>query len=397
MSIEPIRVERREGWRKLVLNRPDKLNAANEAMLTALLARAGCGGGGSRLPRAAADRRGTRLLCRPGAGAGGDAWPGRRRPISARSPTCTTGWCAGCARVPLPVVCAVNGVAAGAGASYALACDIVLAARSAKFIQAFVKIGLVPDSGASFFLPRLIGEARARALAMLGEPVDAANGRSLGDDLEGGGRCGAAAGSRGADRASGEAADRGAGGDEAHVRGIAPPTGWMRSSTWSATARRRRGAVPTTPRACARSWRSARRCSGGAHERAGAHAPRRCGRRIAPARAGHASGRGGAGHARLSMTITEAMANGHGICHGGFIFALADSAMAFAANPHGEAAVAQHARSLRAPGTSARCWWRRRRTDACRPLRDRMTCASARRMANWSPSSAAITRIGSGD
>ena len=75
--------------------------------------------------------------------------------------------------MPLPVVCAVNGVAAGAGASYALACDIVLAARSAKFIQAFVKIGLVPDSGASFFLPRLIGEARARALAMLGEPVDA--------------------------------------------------------------------------------------------------------------------------------------------------------------------------------------------------------------------------------
>jgi len=82
--------------------------------------------------------------------------------------------------VQLPVVCAVNGVAAGAGASYALACDIVLAARSAKFIQAFVKIGLVPDSGASFFLPRLIGEARARALAMLGEPVDAVKAESWG-------------------------------------------------------------------------------------------------------------------------------------------------------------------------------------------------------------------------
>jgi len=82
--------------------------------------------------------------------------------------------------IPLPVVCAVNGVAAGAGASYALACDIVLAARSAKFIEAFVKIGLVPDSGASFFLPRLIGEARARALAMLGEPVDAAKAEAWG-------------------------------------------------------------------------------------------------------------------------------------------------------------------------------------------------------------------------
>src|SRR3984957_3843581 len=79
-----------------------------------------------------------------------------------------------------PVVCAVNGVAAGAGASYALACDIVLAGRAAKFIQAFVKIGLVPDSGASFFLPRMIGEARARALTMLGEPVDAAQAQAWG-------------------------------------------------------------------------------------------------------------------------------------------------------------------------------------------------------------------------
>jgi 2-(1,2-epoxy-1,2-dihydrophenyl)acetyl-CoA isomerase len=70
------------------------------------------------------------------------------------------------------VVCAVNGVAAGAGASFALACDIVLAAKNARFVQAFVKIGLVPDSGASFFLTRTIGEARARALAMLGDAID---------------------------------------------------------------------------------------------------------------------------------------------------------------------------------------------------------------------------------
>jgi 2-(1,2-epoxy-1,2-dihydrophenyl)acetyl-CoA isomerase len=71
------------------------------------------------------------------------------------------------------VVCAVNGVAAGAGASFALACDIVLAAKSARFVQAFVKIGLVPDSGASFFLTHSVGEARARALAMLGDAVNA--------------------------------------------------------------------------------------------------------------------------------------------------------------------------------------------------------------------------------
>lgn len=72
-----------------------------------------------------------------------------------------------------PVVCAVNGVAAGAGANLALACDIVLAARSASFLQAFARIGLVPDSGGTFFLPRLIGDARTRALTILAEPVTA--------------------------------------------------------------------------------------------------------------------------------------------------------------------------------------------------------------------------------
>src|SRR5439155_269292 len=72
-------------------------------------------------------------------------------------------------RLPLPVVCAVNGVAAGAGANIALACDIVVAAKSASFIQAFSKIGLIPDSGGTYFLPRLVGSARAIGLAMLGE------------------------------------------------------------------------------------------------------------------------------------------------------------------------------------------------------------------------------------
>ncbi|WP_296982351.1 enoyl-CoA hydratase-related protein, partial [Thalassolituus sp. UBA1505] len=71
-------------------------------------------------------------------------------------------------QLPMPVICAVNGVAAGAGANIPLACDLVLAARSAKFIQAFCKIGLVPDSGGTWFLPRLIGMARAKQLALLG-------------------------------------------------------------------------------------------------------------------------------------------------------------------------------------------------------------------------------------
>jgi len=75
--------------------------------------------------------------------------------------------------LPLPVVCAVNGVAAGAGANIALACDIVIAKKSASFIQAFCKIGLVPDSGGTYFLPRLVGSARAMGLAMLGDRVSA--------------------------------------------------------------------------------------------------------------------------------------------------------------------------------------------------------------------------------
>ncbi|MCS4502702.1 2-(1,2-epoxy-1,2-dihydrophenyl)acetyl-CoA isomerase PaaG [Arhodomonas aquaeolei] len=73
----------------------------------------------------------------------------------------------------MPVICAVNGVAAGAGANLALACDIVLAARSASFIQAFCRIGLLPDSGGTWHLPRLVGHARAMGLAMLGDKLSA--------------------------------------------------------------------------------------------------------------------------------------------------------------------------------------------------------------------------------
>jgi 2-(1,2-epoxy-1,2-dihydrophenyl)acetyl-CoA isomerase len=75
--------------------------------------------------------------------------------------------------MPKPILCAVNGVAAGAGANIALACDIVIAARSAKFIQSFANIGLIPDSGGTWVLPRLVGQARALGLAMTGEPLPA--------------------------------------------------------------------------------------------------------------------------------------------------------------------------------------------------------------------------------
>jgi 2-(1,2-epoxy-1,2-dihydrophenyl)acetyl-CoA isomerase len=79
-----------------------------------------------------------------------------------------------------PVIAAVNGVAAGAGANIALACDIVVASEKASFIQAFTKIGLIPDSAGTFFLPRLIGFQRASALAMLGDKVDAVEAERMG-------------------------------------------------------------------------------------------------------------------------------------------------------------------------------------------------------------------------
>lgn len=82
--------------------------------------------------------------------------------------------------LPMPVVAAVNGVAAGAAANLALACDIVIAARSATFLQAFARIGLLPDGGSTWFLPRLVGEQRARALAMLAPQITAQQARDWG-------------------------------------------------------------------------------------------------------------------------------------------------------------------------------------------------------------------------
>ena len=82
--------------------------------------------------------------------------------------------------MPVPMIAAVNGVAAGAGANLALCCDFVIAARSASFIQAFSKIGLVPDTGGTWLLPRLVGNARALGLAMLGDKVPAADAAAMG-------------------------------------------------------------------------------------------------------------------------------------------------------------------------------------------------------------------------
>ncbi|OAP36313.1 enoyl-CoA hydratase [Sinorhizobium glycinis] len=162
-----------DGVLRLTLNRPDKLNAFNEEMHLALRA---------ELERAHQDPS-VRAVLLTGAGRGFCAGQdlGDRDPRQSDGPP-DLGRTIELFYNPLirlirglekPVVCAVNGAAAGAGANIAFACDITLAARSARFIQAFARIGLVPDSGGTWSLPRLLGEARAKALALTAEPLDA--------------------------------------------------------------------------------------------------------------------------------------------------------------------------------------------------------------------------------
>lgn len=170
---DTVLVDLADGVLRLTLNRPDRLNSFNPEMHLAL--RAGF--------ERARDDASVRAVLLTGAGRGFCAGQdlGDRDPRKASGPP-DLGVTLENYYNPLvrrmrgldkPIVCAVNGVAAGAGANIALACDIVLAARSARFIQAFSKIGLVPDSGGTWTLPRILGEPRAKALALTGDPLDA--------------------------------------------------------------------------------------------------------------------------------------------------------------------------------------------------------------------------------
>lgn len=159
-------------WVEITLNRPDKLNSFNEEMHLAL-----------HDALKSARENGARAILLTGAGRGfcagqdlGDRDPSKMDGPPDLGKTVRTFY------APLvrlirslnfPVVCAVNGVAAGAGANLALACDMVLAGESAKFIQSFSKVGLIPDTGGSWHLPRLLGEARAKGLALTAMPLTA--------------------------------------------------------------------------------------------------------------------------------------------------------------------------------------------------------------------------------
>lgn len=185
----PVLVEQCAGYRVITLNRPKQLNAFNEAMHQAL----------KRALTDAEEDGDCRALLLTGAGRAFSAGQDLRERMS-KDGKVTVGASAletyynplvrKLRALPFPVVAAVNGIAAGAGANIALACDMVLAARSATFVQAFARIGLVPDSGGTWFLPRLVGPARARGLALTAEPLPAEKAEAWGliwrmiDDLE---------------------------------------------------------------------------------------------------------------------------------------------------------------------------------------------------------------------
>jgi 2-(1,2-epoxy-1,2-dihydrophenyl)acetyl-CoA isomerase len=181
VSSQPVLLDRFEGGvLTLTLNRPERLNALNAALIEGLSA---------GIKRAGTDPE-CRAVLITGAGrgfcAGADLAnrvfaPGDARPdLGQALEKGLNPIIRGIRNLPKPVVCAVNGPAAGAGANIALACDIVLAAKSAQFLQAFARIGLIPDAGGTFVLPRLIGDARARALMMLAEPIAAEQAQAIG-------------------------------------------------------------------------------------------------------------------------------------------------------------------------------------------------------------------------
>jgi 2-(1,2-epoxy-1,2-dihydrophenyl)acetyl-CoA isomerase len=179
MDEDPVLVERRDGYRVITLNRPQRLNAFNEPMQKALVA---------AVTDSEKDET-CRALLLTGTGRAFSSGQDLSERINAAGEITVPGAALEqyynplvrkIRALPFPGVCAVTGAAAGVSCNIALACDIVLAGKSASFVQAFAKIGLIPDSGGTWILPRLIGPARARGLALTGEPLPAEKAEAWG-------------------------------------------------------------------------------------------------------------------------------------------------------------------------------------------------------------------------
>lgn len=179
MADATVLVHSADGVTRLTLNRPEKLNAFTQAMMTEL-GHAFEGAGNDPACRAVVLTGAGRAFSAGQDLADGVYVKGGPQPdlgliLERYNPIIRL-----VRSLPKPVIAAVNGLAAGAGVSLALACDLVYAAKSATFMQAFARIGLVPDCGSTWFLPRLIGEARARGLALLAEPLPAEKAEAWG-------------------------------------------------------------------------------------------------------------------------------------------------------------------------------------------------------------------------
>lgn len=169
MTFESISVSNENGIARITLNRPDRLNSFTRAMH-------------AELREALSNLGDARTVILTGAGRGFCAGqdlndravaPGEAVDLGETVEESWNPLVRVLAGLPQPVIARVNGVAAGAGANIALACDLVIAAKSAKFIQSFSALGLIPDSGGSWHLPRLVGQARAMGLALTGDPLPA--------------------------------------------------------------------------------------------------------------------------------------------------------------------------------------------------------------------------------
>ncbi len=178
MQFETLLFDVTDGIARITLNRPDRLNAFTAQMhieLRAALAQVQTGG--------------ARVLVITGAGKGFCAGqdlndravaPGQSVDLGESVATNYAPLVKTLRALPLPIIAAVNGVAAGAGCNFALACDLVIAKQSASFLQPFCKLGLIPDTGGSYFLPRLVGTQRAMGLALLGDKLAANQAAAMG-------------------------------------------------------------------------------------------------------------------------------------------------------------------------------------------------------------------------